>query len=575
MAYLLPLPRMIFLDALGQPVTGQLYTYEAGTSTPKPTYTNSSGNTENPNPLDLNGGDANNIWFLGSYKIDVKDEDGVSLPGYPVDNVSAYDPVDWSDLTASIADLNATDTSTLSKSANYTVGLTDRGKTILADSTAGSFTISLPSAASATNGFEITIKRINSAPVANLVTIDPNASETIDGRTTFILYDKNDVVTLLCDGSNWRIKSGLIRGNVQYLTEDYTVTIADIGKTFVLSATENLTITLLSAVTAGDGFELTFKKSSDGFNITIEPDGSETIDGDSNFELESPWSSVTMKTDGANWLSTAEFGTSSNFQTGDIKYTIRSPAQPGWIALDDGTIGDATSGATTRANADTKDLFIFLWDEISDTYCPVSSGRGASAETDFDAHKTIQLPLFLSRVVGTANPGANTPDVYSVYVVDTSTDILTLSRNIITENYYTGTKIRFTTTGALPSPLVVDTDYYVIWVSSTEIKVATSVVNALAGTAINITTTGTGTQTVHAYLDSKALGYFQGEQIHADTVAETAPHTHNVDGNIVAGPTGAGTNYLSNALVPTASTGGGTPHNNVQPTIYLYAYIKL
>jgi hypothetical protein len=50
--------------------------------------------------------------------------------------------------------------------------------------------------------------------------------------------------------------------------------------------------------------------------------------------------------------------------------------------------------------------------------------------------------------------------------------------------------------GALPSPLVAATSYWVIRVDANTIKLATSQANALAGTAIDITTTGSGTNQI-------------------------------------------------------------------------------
>lgn len=50
--------------------------------------------------------------------------------------------------------------------------------------------------------------------------------------------------------------------------------------------------------------------------------------------------------------------------------------------------------------------------------------------------------------------------------------------------------------GALPTGLVAGTIYYAIRVSTTSIKVATSLANAEAGTAINYTNTGSGTNTI-------------------------------------------------------------------------------
>jgi hypothetical protein len=63
----------------------------------------------------------------------------------------------------------------------------------------------------------------------------------------------------------------------------------------------------------------------------------------------------------------------------------------GWVRENGRTIGSATSGATERANADCQALFSFIWNNYSDTLCPVSTGRGVSASADWSANKTIQL----------------------------------------------------------------------------------------------------------------------------------------------------------------------------------------
>ncbi|MCK4447773.1 MAG: hypothetical protein KAW56_11930 [Candidatus Marinimicrobia bacterium] len=76
--------------------------------------------------------------------------------------------------------------------------------------------------------------------------------------------------------------------------------------------------------------------------------------------------------------------------------------------------------------------------------------------------------------------------------VNTTTEIIT-----VTVDIPTGARIRFKTSAAdLPAPLVVDTIYYAIRNSATEIKVATTKANAHAGTAIDLTDQGTGTHTV-------------------------------------------------------------------------------
>jgi hypothetical protein len=72
--------------------------------------------------------------------------------------------------------------------------------------------------------------------------------------------------------------------------------------------------------------------------------------------------------------------------------------------------------------------------------------------------------------------------------VNTTDNVISLSTFI-----ETGTPITLSTAGTLPSPLLAATTYYVTRALPNDIKLATSESNALAGTAIDITTTGSGT----------------------------------------------------------------------------------
>ena len=80
------------------------------------------------------------------------------------------------------------------------------------------------------------------------------------------------------------------------------------------------------------------------------------------------------------------------FTTGDVLWLDVQGTRAGWVRDNGRTIGSASSGATERANADTSALYAYLWNNFSNTICPVSTGRGANAAADFAANKTIQLP---------------------------------------------------------------------------------------------------------------------------------------------------------------------------------------
>lgn len=92
--------------------------------------------------------------------------------------------------------------------------------------------------------------------------------------------------------------------------------------------------------------------------------------------------------------------------TGDAKPTFKIVADPGWILVNDGTIGNAASGGTTRANADTSALFTLLWTNITNAWAPVSGGRGGTAAADFAANKTLGIPKALGRAMAIAGTGA-------------------------------------------------------------------------------------------------------------------------------------------------------------------------
>lgn len=82
----------------------------------------------------------------------------------------------------------------------------------------------------------------------------------------------------------------------------------------------------------------------------------------------------------------------SGIPTGAMMMFGATTSPAGWLRCNGRTIGNASSSGSERANADTEDLFTFLWTNYGDSICAVSSGRGASAAADFAANKNIGLP---------------------------------------------------------------------------------------------------------------------------------------------------------------------------------------
>lgn len=91
-------------------------------------------------------------------------------------------------------------------------------------------------------------------------------------------------------------------------------------------------------------------------------------------------------------------GAPKRFLTGQYVFIDDTVAPIGTLPTNGLTIGNAASGATARANADTADLFAFIWRTKSNTIAPIqtstgaASTRGASADADFAAGKRLPLP---------------------------------------------------------------------------------------------------------------------------------------------------------------------------------------
>jgi len=213
----------------------------------------------------------------------------------------------------------------------------------------------------------------------------------------------------------------------------------------------------------------------------------------------------------------------SGFSTGDVKISIKTVADSGWVLMNDTTIGSSGSGATGRANNDTEALYTLLWNNTVNANCAVSSGRGASAAADFAANKTIALPKALGRALAVYGSGSGlTPRALAVITGD---ETVALSEaNLASHTHtFTGSSHKHTIS-----------------------------VNTGSGEAV-----GTAVASTSAAIANSSQ--IENEGIwHRTSSAEN----NAVMGAVVAG----GTN---------SNTGSGTAHANMQPTLFLNIMIKL
>lgn len=170
------------LDGNGDPCAAcKLYTYEAGTTSNKVTYTDNSEASNNTNPVILDSEGYADVWLGdGAYKFVLKDSNDSTL--WTLDNITGSAAGAFGDTVVSL-------------SANTSITTAYENNLIL---TTSSPTLSLLSAATAGEGFTLAVKNTDTGTT----TIDPFGAETIDGSSTITLKEDQWAI-IYSDGTNW------------------------------------------------------------------------------------------------------------------------------------------------------------------------------------------------------------------------------------------------------------------------------------------------------------------------------------------------------------------------------------
>lgn len=246
-----------FFDGTNVASGYKLFQYQSGTTTKCNTYTTSTKNTANSNPMTLNAD--------GRLDQDVYIDQSTK---FVLATSAAGDPPTSSVWTIDNGVSTEQLWTTTTKTANYTVTEADRDKLILVDATSGAVTITLLAAATAGDGFRVAIKKIDSS--GNAVTIDGNGSETIDGNATSTLSTQYDSDNLISDGSNWHAFLNI--GNPTTLVD------ANGNESIILVATASAVneFTVANAAT-GNGPELRATGGDTDIDIELVPKGAGNV----------------------------------------------------------------------------------------------------------------------------------------------------------------------------------------------------------------------------------------------------------------------------------------------------------
>ena len=103
-------------------------------------------------------------------------------------------------------------------------------------------------------------------------------------------------------GNSSEIITSRRRNTVENISSGRTIIRSDEGKIFNIDSNNNRTINLLNLSNSDNGFTITIRKQRASNNITINPNGSDTINGNSNYILTEENETVSLKWNGNEWL---------------------------------------------------------------------------------------------------------------------------------------------------------------------------------------------------------------------------------------------------------------------------------
>lgn len=203
---------------------------------------------------------------------------------------------------------------------------------------------------------------------------------------------------------------------------------------------------------------------------------------------------------------------------------------------------------TCNGQAVSRTTYSLLYAVISTTY-----GTG-------DGSTTFNLPDFMNRSpigvgTGTTTASGSNGDV------DTTGDTLTVASN--NTKWITGMGVVFTLTSGTITGLTSGNTYYIIRSSSTLVQLASSLLNAQNGTAINMTAKSSPEWTITRTFSARTLAEAGGSDTHAMTSTQLLAHTHTIAGG--AGSANDGTLYLTGSGVASGATGGNVAMNIKNP----------
>lgn len=224
----------------------------------------------------------------------------------------------------------------------------------------------------------VNISGYNSSPPAD----DGSSTEANKVKWSTIKTKLPDPLKDAIESVNTKLVNAFDTSVVSKTASSVSVGESDNGKLLLFDASSNaITANLAAAGTLGDGWQCVFILSDATNALTIDPNGSETINGSATMTLDSAYSAVIIRCDGTNFhaIKTVQFGTAATEDTGTSGHKLPF--------LDGSNTWSVTQAMSISGNAAT------ATSATTATNCSrsVLAGTGLTGGGQLNANRTLSM----------------------------------------------------------------------------------------------------------------------------------------------------------------------------------------
>ena len=247
----------------------------------------------------------------------IRDRSDVDVTGAVATNVLKYDGANWVDGSVAYSEVTGTPTlATVATTGAYsdlsgtptlaTVATTGAYSDLSGLPTLGT-AAALDVGTSANNVVQLNgSAQLPAVDGSQLTGISATVAALNDiGDVSAAAPNNGDVIAYNSTSGDWEAAAQSVSApsvTVSSPSTDQTLSApTGVEEAYIYTPSASITVNLVAAATCGSGFKYQIKNRSTNA-ITIDPNGSETIDGSTTFDLSTQEASVTLITNGSNWF---------------------------------------------------------------------------------------------------------------------------------------------------------------------------------------------------------------------------------------------------------------------------------